>query len=332
MSGLDFRIRQMTESDLPAVAEIEAGVFTDWYRVYRRDDTPVPERTLDELVYATSIDPAANLVAIAADGSMVGFILGRTWGRVGWFGTFGVPTQFQGQGIGKALIAGVMDHLAGRADVVGLETMPESGMNLGLYLKHGFAVTYPTLLFELPLVRVADRYRGMSASDLTLLRHLGRGERGHVLRAISEISDELTPGLDYCGEVLAIEQNGFGETVFHEGDGGRIDGFAVIRTAPFRKGDAADSGRAYLHLLGVRPGTDSQTAFGDLVRQIWTIGVSRGFARLSAGASSRRTEVAGLLYDHGFRSVRAAIRMVHRDSPLVMFTPARGINLARWAG
>ena len=115
-------------------------------------------------------------------------------------------------------------------------------------------------------------------------------------------------------------------------DGGRIDGFAVIRTAPFRKGDAADSGRAYLHLLGVRPGTDSQTAFGDLVRQIWTIGVSRGFARLSAGASSRRTEVAGLLYDHGFRSVRAAIRMVHRDSPLVMFTPARGINLARWAG
>ncbi|MBD3367322.1 MAG: GNAT family N-acetyltransferase [Candidatus Eisenbacteria bacterium] len=332
MTGLDFSVRRMTEADLPAVAEIEAGVFTDWYRVYRRDDTPVAERTLEELRHSTSIDPQANQVAIAADGSMVGFILGRTWGRVGWFGTFGVPTQFQGQGIGKALVASTMEYLAGRANIVGLETMPESGMNIGLYTKLGFAVTFPTLLFELPLIKEADRYRGMKAGDVVLLRQLGRGDRKSVLDGIARISNELIDGLDYRPEVLAVERSGFGETVFHEGRGGRVDGFAVLRTAPFRKGDAADSGRAYLHLLGISPGADLETVFGDLIRQVWTIGVSRGFARLSTGASSRRADAPALLLGGGFRSVRAAVRMVHRSAPSSMFSPAGGINLARWAG
>jgi ribosomal protein S18 acetylase RimI-like enzyme len=332
MSSIDFHVRQMTEVDLPAVAEIEAGVFTDWYRVYRRDTTPVPERTLEELRYATSVDPPANLVAIAADGAMVGFILGRAWGRVGWFGTFGVPTQLQGQGIGKALMAAAVKHLSSRADVVGLETMPESGVNIGLYTRNGFRVTFPTLLFELPLLRTADLYRGMSPTDVTLLRQLGGGDRRSVLSAIHGISDELTAGLDYRAEVLAVERHGFGETVFHEGVGGRIDGFAVLRTAPFRKGDAANSGRAYLHLLGVRPGVEQAPVFRDLVRKVWTIGVNRGFARLSAGASSRRTEAAGLLFDHGFQCTRAAVRMVRRDAPAAMLAPASGVNVARWAG
>jgi ribosomal protein S18 acetylase RimI-like enzyme len=330
MSGLEFRVRQMVDADLPAVAEVEAGVFTDWYRVYRRDDTLVPERTLDELRYAISVDPPANQVAIAADGSLVGFILGRTWGRLGWFGTFGVPTQFQGQGVGKALITGAMEHLSARADIVGLETMPESGMNIGLYTKCGFVVTYPTLLYELQLIKTADRYRGLDPGDLVLLRQLEGSDRRFVLAGIGEISRALTEGLDYRPEVLAVERHGFGETVFSEGAGGRIDGFAVVRTQPFRKGDA--SGRAYLHLLAVRPGADAARVFHELVRKVWTISVNRGFARLSAGASSRRTDSARIMLDHGFRSVRAAIRMIHRDAPLSMFAPARGINLARWAG
>jgi len=332
MSGLDFRVRPMIDADLPAVAEVEAGVFTDWYRVFRRDNSPVPERTIEELRYATSVDPPANMVAIAADGSMVGFILARRWGRVGWFGTFGVPTQLQGQGIGKALMSSVVEYLRPRVDVIGLETMPESGMNIGLYTRNGFAVTFPTLIYDLPLLRTAELYRGMEPKDVTLLRQLGGSDRRAVLSGVAEISDALTRGLDYRAEVLAIDRSGFGETVFHEGDGGRIDGFAVLRTAPFRKGDAANTGRAYLHLAGVRPDVDPSPVFHDLVRQVWTISASRGFARLIAGASSRRTEAATILYDCGFKCTRAAIRMVHRDAPLAVFAPARGVNIARWAG
>ncbi|MCD4690620.1 GNAT family N-acetyltransferase, partial [bacterium] len=168
MSRMEFAIRTMTEVDLAAVAELEAGVFTDWYRVNRKPQAALPERSLRSLRYSVSFDPDANLVAIAEDGAMVGFILARTWGRIGWFGTFGVPTQFQGMGIGTALVENVLDYLHPRADVIGLETMPESGANLGLYMKAGFAAAFPTLLMELSLIRNSDNLKGLPSDELRL--------------------------------------------------------------------------------------------------------------------------------------------------------------------
>jgi len=166
VSSIEFALRQMTEDDFAAVAEVEAGVFTDWYRVHRRDPSPIAERTNEELAYATSIDPPGNHVAIAADGALVGFILARRWGKVGWFGTFGVPTQFQGLGIGRALIECSMAHLRSRASVIGLETMPESGANIGLYASVGFAVTFPTIVLELSLVRNSQRLGGTPLDEV----------------------------------------------------------------------------------------------------------------------------------------------------------------------
>ena len=75
---MNFTLRKMTQQDLRAVAEIEAGVFTDWYRIYRREPEPLSERTVEALRYAISLDPEGNLVAVADDGAMVGFILART--------------------------------------------------------------------------------------------------------------------------------------------------------------------------------------------------------------------------------------------------------------
>ena len=46
---MDFTLRQMTGHDLPAVAEIEAGVFTDWYRIYRHEPDPLGERTQEQM-------------------------------------------------------------------------------------------------------------------------------------------------------------------------------------------------------------------------------------------------------------------------------------------
>lgn len=330
MSQLDFAIRPMTETDLPAVAEIEAGVFTDWYRMNRKPQDPLPERSIHSLRYTTSLDPDANLVAIAADGAMVGFILARTWGRVGWFGTFGVPTQFQGLGIGGALVEHVLAYLRPRSHIIGLETMPESGPNLGLYTKAGFGVTFPTLIMELSLVRTAELYNGLPEDELLTWSGLSGGARRRAETGVRDISGALLPGLDYSREVIAFEKHELGETFLVEGSSGQLDGFAVLRTVPFRGADS--SGRGYIHILAIRPGADERSVLEGLMRQIWRRGASIGLTQIITGVNGRYRDAVALLLEGGFRGVRAAIRMACSDSLQDAFTVSAGVNLSRWAG
>lgn len=327
---MNFTLRTMTELDLPAVAEIEAGVFTDWYRIYRREPEPLSERTVEALRYAISLDPDGNLVAVADDGAMVGFILARTWGRVGWFGTFGVPTQLQGLGIGTALVKRAVSYLEQKADIIGLETMPESGANIGLYARLGFTSTYPTNILELPLIREAERFKSARVEDANIWEALGSSGRRRALREIREIGGAILSGLDYSGEVEAISSHGFGRTLLSRGEGDKLDGFAILRSTSIRRENV--SGRAYIHALAVRPGADGPAVLDDLLRQIWASCVSLGLARVAAGLSGRYQSALPLFLERGFRVMRAGIRMVRLPVSDEVFQASDAIHLSRWAG
>ncbi len=329
MSSLDVSIRTMEERDLPGVAQIEAGVFTDWYRAYRHETETLAERTLQELRYATSIDPGGNFVAIALDGATAGFIFSRTWGSVGWFGTFGVPTQFQGLGVGKKLIAHTVEHLRNRAEVVGLETMPESGSNIGLYARAGFAPGHPTVILELSLIHEAERFKG-PPPNVVVWDGEDAWSRRRMLSGMREVSDAVWPGLDYSAEINAYRGHGIGETLVSLGRGGRVAGFAVLRTAPFREHDT--SGRAYVHVLAVRPGADEGDALDDLLRQIWVRATRVGFSTVYTGVNGQHYDALRALLSRGFRAKRAAIRMIDKGAPAPAFLPQSVIHCARWAG
>jgi ribosomal protein S18 acetylase RimI-like enzyme len=330
MTPIDYDIRTMTDRDLPGVAEVEAGVFTDWYRTFRRQSEPLAERTVAELRYATSIDPEGNSVAIASDGALVGFILARTWGKVGWFGTFGVPTQLQGLGIGRALIERSMGHLRSKASVIGLETMPESGPNVALYARTGFVLTYPTMILEISLIREGARMKGMRPDELFEWGAQGSLAKRKLLHEIRDIGNAILPGLDHTPEVAAIDSHDLGRTMLSAGRGGRVDGFAILRTTPFRRDDT--SGRAFIHILAVRPGADQERVVTDLLRQIWVAATAQGFSKLATGINGRYPRALDLLLSSGFRAVRAAIRMVERTAPVEISAPSGEIEVSRWAG
>ncbi len=327
---MDFTLRCMRESDFGAVAEIEAGVFTDWYRMYRREQEPLGERTQEQMRYSTSLDPEGNHVAVAADGALVGFLFSRTWGSVGWFGTFGVPTQFHGLGIGSALVERAVEHLSVRASVIGLETMPESGPNIGLYTKAGFAVTYPTLILELSLIHEAGRFSGARMEDSNVWSDLGRSERARALVETREVSGALTRGLDFSGEVEAVSEYGIGRTLLSRGKGGRLEGFAILRTVPFRCGD--NSGRAYIHALCIRPEADQGAVLRDLLGQIWATATALGLSKAAVGLNARYHRALGLMREAGFGIVRAGIRMVHLPVSGEIFKPTDMVEMSRWAG
>lgn len=330
MSSLEVSIRSMEERDLPGVAQIEAGVFTDWYRTYRRETEALAERTLQELRYATSIDPQGNFVAVTLDGATAGFIFSRTWGSVGWFGTFGVPTQFQGLGVGKKLVARTVEHLRSRADVVGLETMPESGSNIGLYTRAGFALGHPTVILELSLIHEAERLRGAPSCDVVVWNGEDTWSRRRLLSGMREVSDAVWPGLDYSAEIMAYRGHEIGETLVSLGRGGQVAGFAVLRTAPFREHDT--SGRAYVHILAVRPGDDEQAVLDDLLGQVWVRATRVGFSTVYTGVNGQHHEALRLLLSRGFKTRRAAIRMIERGAPGPAFLPQSAIHCSRWAG
>ena len=327
---MNFTLRKMSEQDLRAVAEVEAGVFTDWYRIYRREPEPLSERTVEALSYAISLDPDANIVAMGDDGAMVGFILARTWGRVGWFGTFGVPTQFQGLGIGTALVRTAVGYLERKCDIIGLETMPESGANVGLYTKLGFVTTYPTHIIELPLIREAERFKEGRPEEAVAWKDLGSSGRRRALKEMREISDSILSGLDYSGEVEAIHAHDFCKTLLARGEGDRLDGFAILRSTSIRRENA--SGRAYIHALAVRPGADGPSVLDDLLRQVWASCVSLGLARVAAGLSGRYQSALPLFLERGFRVMRAGIRMVRLPVAEEVFRASDAIHLSRWAG
>jgi GNAT superfamily N-acetyltransferase len=320
----------MTEDDLPAVAEVEAGVFTDWYRVYRRQPEPLPERSIEELRYACSHDPDGNHVAVAADGSLVGFIMVRTWGEIGWFGTFGVPTQFQGMGIGRALVDGAVGYLSERCSLIGLETMPESGANIGLYTRAGFVATYPTHILEISLIQNAERLNRLPEDETGTWGDLSPVGRTRALSSIREISDALLPGLDYSSEVRAIHGHGLGRTLLSFGGSGKVDGFAILRTAPFRTEDV--SGRAFIHAMGIRPGAPPARTLESLLRKIWQSTTRLGLSRLAAGVSARNHLALELLIESGFMISRAAVRMVRLPAPPEIFAPTDALEASRWAG
>jgi ribosomal protein S18 acetylase RimI-like enzyme len=233
-------------------------------------------------------------------------------------------------GIGRALVDRAVGYLQDRCATIGLETMPESGPNIGLYTKAGFVPALPTLIMELSLIQEAERLGGADPDHVNAWSDLGAVARSRALTSIHEISDALLPGLDYSSEVRAMQAYGLGRTLLSFGPGDRLDGFAILRTAPFRTEDT--SGRAFIHALGVRPGASAEDALDSLLRQVWAHATSVGLSRVAAGVNGRHHRAISMLADAGFRIVRAAVRMVKTPAGQEPFSLTDAIEASRWAG
>ena len=93
-------VREMREEDADAVRAVEAIGFGAWWKQSKGESAELPQRTRMIVQANRDKDPAGCFVA-EEDGRVVGFIFSRTWGSVGWFGTFSVLPEYQRRGIGN---------------------------------------------------------------------------------------------------------------------------------------------------------------------------------------------------------------------------------------
>src|SRR5207302_7524596 len=117
-----------------------------------------------------------------------------------------------------------------------------------------------------------------------------------LLRACSELTQEILPGLDLQREILAIGNQGLGETVLlPEG------GFA---TCHIGKGSEAGSGVTYVKFGAVRPGRDARALFDRLLAACEALAAERGCSKLVAGVNTARHAAYRRMMERDRKSTR----------------------------
>jgi len=313
----------MREEDLEAVRQVEAAAFSAWWKGLRPGDEDLPLRTRTNLLSCRAKDPEGCFVA-EAGGRVVGFIFSRTWGGVGWFGTFAVLPGQQGQGIGKRLIAASLGYLQrDPSRVVGLETMPESPNNLGLYLKLGFQTRMLTLALSNRLER--------PAGDEVLLPRWSQADPGTQERWLAELrraSDQVCPGLDYSKEILVTSHCGQGDTLVLQ-RGGLAIGMATLWLSGSREGASDETGTLQVGFL--QAGHTDTDSFGRLLQGCEALARSHGKERLVVPVNAQHTWALDCLLRRGYRVERCMVRMVLAGTDAGPSDDGR-VDLGRWAG
>ncbi|MCX5839624.1 MAG: N-acetyltransferase [Deltaproteobacteria bacterium] len=318
-------IRSMGQEDLEKVCEIDVAAFGAWHKRFKGQSVELHPRRRANLLALLDKDPAGCFVA-EAGGCPVGFIFSRTWNSEGWFGTFGVLPEYQGNAIGKRLIAASLGYLRGALSpqrVIGLETMAESAYNLGLYMHLGFKVRSLTFLME---KSIAEPLQTDLSSSLWSLAD--PETQKHWIADLQEVTDHLRPGLDYSKEILSTADHGLGETLVLT-DGRKAIGMSTVWEVSQREGMGED--QASVQVMVLHPAYTTEETFSMLLDKTAVYARSHNKRKLAVPVNSSYRWVLQRLLDLNFRVELARVRMVLEGEDAGPSTD-RLVNCARWLG
>jgi ribosomal protein S18 acetylase RimI-like enzyme len=315
-------IRLMGEGDADEVRSVDSTGFGVWWSQQVGEAVNVPRRKRANVVACLEKDATGCFVAEEGR-RIVGMIFSRTWGGVGWFGTFAVLPEYQGRGIGQRLMAASLGYL--RTDpgrVIGLETMPESAYNLGLYLKQGFQPCSLTLSLSKELVDPAG------GDDLPRWSQVGEAKRARWSADLPEATGRIHPRLDYGKEIASTARHRLGETLVLE-DGAKAIGLSTVWLTGSREGWGEE--RAAVQVLALHPDHTSEESLRALLRATEGLALVRGKRELALPVNTGHAQALRWLLGLGYRVERAMVRMVLNGTDPGY--PQDGlVNLSRWAG
>jgi ribosomal protein S18 acetylase RimI-like enzyme len=316
-------VRAMREEDADAVRLVDTAAFWAWEKQVRGDRAQQYRRTRTNVLACREKDPGGCFVA-EEGGRPVGFVFSRTWGGVGWLGTFAVLPEHQGRGIGKRLIAASLEYLRQDPDrVIGLETMFDSPYNLGLYLHLGFEARSPILLLGKAL-------QGTAARDVGLPRWSSAepATREQWLANLREATQSIYYRLDYSKEITSVDRHAAGETLVLAG-GSRAIGFSTVRLVSTCEEQGHE--QASLEVAALHPAYTGEAGLRALISASEVLARGYGKERLVVPVNGRHTWAVRRMLELGYRVERAGVRMVLKgtdDGP----SGDHWVDFSRWAG
>ncbi len=315
----------MTADRFAAMDKIDVEAWSNWATKKFGRAIQFPSKAL---VYGTYLDgdPEGGFVALDDSGRPVGYIFSRTFGKVGFFGPFGVVPNYQGTAVGKALVRATIDYMErSGCTTIGLETMPETAYNLGLYTKLGFRLFTLTLRLQKTIP--------VGAKNLpNNVKAVGE-PTDKLLDQIHRISETLEDGLDFSKEVALLRKYRIGTCLTYE-KGSQVCGFALCY--------------AFNETVGLYPASDAQNVrVRILAMDVQRCGQEDGIALIGAcetyARSLNRTTITVPVYAE-YNSILMRLYSlgyrVHDDYPSLIKLALRdyhvphpeAICLSEWAG
>ena len=307
---MHLNVRLMQSEDWQQITDINQLAFDDYYR---QTNHPLQKgkRTQENIQSALAMFPPGCFVAEEGE-RMMGFVFSRCWGKQGWIGVFGVDPKAQGKGVGKQLLTASIAALqSAGCNPIGLETMPASPYNVGLYMNMGFMPGYNALYM------VKEVYSAGAPKVCPTLQQVPLDEG---LVKISQISRLVNPSVDYAPEARNALEYQWGDVLLP----GWPDpwGLAVIRTKNIR-----DTGSPYVcSPVAVALLEEHRHRYPEMLALIERYAAKLGADEIMLNVNSQEVQALRQTIDYGFRVSRINVRMVM--NPPYADTP--GLDLNRW--
>lgn len=315
-------MRKMRVDDLSEVKRIDALAWDDLRKRFYPDIVKIAPRTDQNLLSYMRSDPEGAFVAVDDFAGIIGSSFSHVYGKTGWAGPISVLPSYQGRGAGKELLRMCLRYLESmRCTDIGLETMPESQLNLGMYLKVGLR---PAGLVLIMGKRLFDSEPPEEVfGDVTVERLSESAAKGAVMAEMKRISNALQPGLDYSPEITLTEEFSLGDTLVAT-TRGKVAGFCVLHTVPKRE----EMPGSAVRVLAVDP------AFGDdiivpMISVAELAAIDAKSVEISVPVPSVSRRALDIAFSRGYTVVQSFERMMWLGAPGL---GEKTFNLCTWTG
>jgi len=309
---MNDNIRPISPADIDAVIELDVLAFDDYCRRLGLETAQL-HRTQQNILACLNLNPNGCFVAVTD--KPVGYIFSHVWGAIGWLGTFGLHPDYQGQGIGQALLQTGVDYLqrAG-CTTIGLETMPDSPYNVGFYTRFGFRPAHPTLLLQKSVAPPSE------VPPYTLLSQQGNEFWPTLTSTLTRISQAARPGLNYVSEAGNAIEYGWGDTLLIGWP--ETWAFAIVRTTPKRVETTTPV--ADVLVLVVHPQVRQRLA--EVLSVVETFAAGQNIPQINLSVNAVDAQTLQRALDYGCRVHRVRLRMIYESD----YACPPGVDLSGW--
>jgi len=315
-------VRRMKIDDIVDVKGVDLLAWTDLMERAYGSKVRISPRTDENILSYLRSDPEGAFVASDESGGVLGVVFSHVWGATGWVGPLSVLPMYQSKGLGKDLLKRSLTYLEDMGCVdIGLETLAENAMNLGLYFRVGLRSECLVLLLGKKLEK--EGLQEEPVGGVAIERYSESPVQQKLESEMRRISGSLRLGLDYTKEVDLTREFEIGDTIV-ACSRDRVVGFSVTHS----KGKRANLPGATMRIVAVDPAA-KEDVLEPLLVASELLAADAGAEEISISMPAQCRRALDTTFSRGYSVVRSFERLMWMGSS---GASDRAFNLCSWTG